>query len=208
MLNPEPAKLLLLLWILSHWTLIFPVSQAQYPKVIFILTSTSVLFPVSNYCLIIFTMPLQPTPSWPISSFGLLLQSLMLSSASNVFFFQSILLIVARIIFPKYKSHHVITLIKHCKGFPIHRERAYFPYLKFKVYHNLTPTLLQVHLFRDLLTARISTSRTPATLSTHLPLQFSFFISVSLECPVLANTEIYPNLPHGSRLGVGATSVK
>lgn len=108
------------------------------------------------------------------SSFGLLLQSLMLSSASNVFFFQSILLIVARIIFPKYKSHHVITLIKHCKGFPIHRERAYFPYLKFKVYHNLTPTLLQVHLFRDLLTARISTSRTPATLSTHLPLRLVF----------------------------------
>lgn len=39
--------------------------------------------------------------------------------ASNVFLPQSILLIVARIIFPKYKPHHVTALVKHSEVFPI-----------------------------------------------------------------------------------------
>lgn len=104
----------------------FSVSQTQYPEVISTPPSTSIQFQsVSNYCSIISTMPLLSASLLAIHapsdlnsilhhfSFGLLLQSLQwppglecLPSPINTIY-------VARITFPKYKSHHVSSLVKH-----------------------------------------------------------------------------------------------
>lgn len=125
LLDPEPAKLLLQ-WILVslNGPITLPVRQAQYPKVIFILFLPQFYFQsVSNCCPIILTMPLQAdslsavltplVPHFTISHLGYCYGLWSGLPASTALLLQSILLIVATIIFPKYKSHHATNLVKY-----------------------------------------------------------------------------------------------
>lgn len=140
-------------------------------------------------------------------SFGLWLQSLKGSSVFNVFLLQSMLLIVARIIYPKYKSHQITTLVKRL---PNPKEKSLFSLLEIQGLeksnlHSFAGPSPQrshhsMHQYRW-----TSLSAHEALLFSH---QFNFFILLSLECTMLANTEVYPKLPHYSMLSMGATSVK
>lgn len=134
-------------------------------------------------------------------SFGLLLQSLKWSPASC---------------FPSpinttYCCQNYLPKIQiswcHCphqtlKRFPDPTENSFF-----LTWKDLSP--LSRSASSEISSRHASLPVAPATceLTEHLAVQQStFFISLSLECIVLANTSIYPNLLHPSRLSTRATS--